>query len=188
MVADEVRRLSERTTTSVGEISKLIKDVQDSSIEMVKQMNISMQLASQGFSQSTDLVTAFNHINQMVLEVTTTSSEIKQIVLQQLGDTQLAAANMDSLASIAQQLNVSSQEQNSTTQEILKAVHHLRESAERNSYISQQLVDTSKELLSYFKNLEQAVSSFTFASDLESYSSIDEESRTDEELEMAPKE
>lgn len=188
VVADEVRRLSERTASSTGEIAKLIKDVQDSAIEVVKQMDISIALASQGFSQSSDLVTAFKHIDQMVLEVTNTSSEIKQIVSQQLADTQKTAANMDSLANIAQQLNISSQEQNSSTQEILRAVHHLRESVERNSYISQQLVGRSEDLLSYFKNLEQAVSSFTFAPDLEDSLLTNEESRTDEELEMLPKE
>jgi methyl-accepting chemotaxis protein len=183
VVAEEVRRLSERTSNSAEEIAKLIKDVQDSAAEVVKQMNISMQLASKGFSYSTDLVTAFTHINQLVLEVTETSSEIKQIVSRQLSDTQRATANMEDLAIITQQLNVSSQEQNLSTQEILKAVYNLQESVERNNFISQQLVSTSKDLLSYFKNLEQAVSSFTFAPDLEDNFSKDEDSKTDETLE-----
>lgn len=160
VVASEVRRLSERTASSAEEVSTLVKDVQKSSIEVVKQMNICREFADEGFSQSADLITAFININQMVLDVTKTSSEIEQIIQYQLNDARVVNENMAIISSVAQQLDISSQEQNISTKEILKAVEHLRESAERNSHVSQTLVTKSQDLLSYFRLLEKAVSSF----------------------------
>src|SRR5438270_12298024 len=59
VVAEEVRKLSERTAQSAEEITKVVNDVQNCATQASKQMKFSTELVREGLAQSGNLVASF---------------------------------------------------------------------------------------------------------------------------------
>lgn len=160
VVAEEVRKLSERTTESAEEIGVLIGGVQRDVAQAAKQMGLSTSLVNDGLEQSSKVVSALSQIEIVVDSVSTTSSYIDNIIIEQSVGTEEILRTTQELTIVTHEIQAASQEQSISTSEIVKSVERVQSAAERNAKLSEQLSVTSREMLSQSEQLAVTLGSF----------------------------
>ena len=160
VVAEEVRKLSERTTESAEEIGVLIGGVQRDVAQAAKQMGLSTSLVNDGLTQSSRVVSALSQIEIVVDSVSTTSSYIDNIIIEQSVGTEEILRTTQELTIVTHEIQAASQEQSISTSEIVKSVERVQSAAERNAKLSEQLSVTSREMLSQSEQLAVTLGSF----------------------------
>lgn len=166
VVAEEVRKLSERTGQSAEEISQLIAFVQKSAEQATRQMEVSTRLVALGLEQSNHTVEALAHISTVVDDVAGTAAEIDKVLADQsTGVAQLLRATQD-LMQITREIHASSTEQAISTSEILKAIETARDAAERNARLSEDLSTVGRAVLKESEQLARTIKIFRISEDL----------------------
>lgn len=160
VVAEEVRKLSERTTESAEEIGDLIGGVQKDVAQAAKQMGLSTDLVSEGLNQSSKVVSALSQIEVVVDSVSTTSNYIDGVIIEQSTGTEGILKATQELTIVTHEIQAASQEQSISTAEIVKSVERVQSAAERNTRLSEQLSNAGREMLSQSEQLEVAISAF----------------------------
>ncbi|MEW6733252.1 MAG: methyl-accepting chemotaxis protein [Acidobacteriota bacterium] len=160
VVAEEVRKLSERTVQSAEEIAELIDGVQKGVAQAAKQMGRSTELVSEGLKQSGNVVAALGQIETVVSNVAETSTRIDGVIIEQTAGIEQVLKATQQLTLITYEIQAGSQEQAVSTGEIVKAVERVRDAAERNVKLSQHLSTAGRSVLTQTERLEEAVSVF----------------------------
>jgi methyl-accepting chemotaxis protein len=160
VVAQEVRKLSERTAQSAEEIAQLINSVQKSVLQVEKQMGRTVQLVEEGLDQSSKVVNSLSQIETVVNTVSKTSVNIDSITKEQLLGAEEVSNAIQNLTLITYEIQAASQEQAVSTGEIVKSVVQLRDTIERNNKLSQHLSSAGDSVLSQLNHLEEAVKVF----------------------------
>ena len=111
VVAEEVRKLAEKSTQSTKEISELIQGIQKEAREAVDNMEKSTTMVQEGLVLNKDLSVALEKISDVVSEVYKFSQEIGAATTEQSsGSSQIAKAT-NRLTEITQEINSSVEEQ-----------------------------------------------------------------------------
>ena len=160
VVAQEVRKLSERTAQSAEEIAQLINSVQQSVQQVEKQMGKTVQLVEEGLKQSSNVVNSLSQIETVVNTVSMTSININNITKEQLRGAEEVSNAIQNLTLVTYEIQAASQEQAVSTGEIVKSVVQLRDTIERNNKLSQHLSSAGDSVLSQLNHLEEAVKVF----------------------------
>jgi methyl-accepting chemotaxis protein len=107
VVAEEVRKLAEKSTQSTKEISELIQGIQKEAREAVENMEHSTSMVQEGLTLNKDLGVALTKISSVVSEVYKFSQEIGAATMEQSnGSAQIAKAT-NRLTEITQEINSS---------------------------------------------------------------------------------
>lgn len=165
VVAEEVRKLSERTSESAEEISQLIRGVQKDVAQAAKQMGSSTDMVNQGLERSSKVVQVLSDIDGVVEKVSTTASHIDNIIIEQTVGTEEILRTTQELSIVTHEIQAASQEQAISTGEIVKSVGRVQSAAERNSKLSEQLSGAARNMLSQSGRLEEAVAAFRMSED-----------------------
>ena len=121
VVAEEVRKLAEKSTQSTKEISDLIEGIQKEAREAVENMEKSTTMVQEGLVLNKDLSVALDKISNVVSEVYKFSQEIGAATTEQSsGSAQIAKAT-NRLTEITQEINSSVEEQASGAQAVVRA-------------------------------------------------------------------
>jgi methyl-accepting chemotaxis protein len=133
VVADEVRKLAERTTASTKEIASMVKSIQEDTAKASGSMDRSAREVENGMSCAT---TAGQSLKEIVAGARIVTDMVKQIAgasEQQAAAAEEISSNMESIASVskqnaagAQQTSSASQELSSLTEELQKLVNRFR--------------------------------------------------------------
>ncbi|MEW6732077.1 MAG: methyl-accepting chemotaxis protein [Acidobacteriota bacterium] len=166
VVAEEVRKLSERTAKSADEISILISGLEKGVGQVTKQMKRSTELVREGLDLSDNTVGTLNKIDTVVSQVAQTSIDIDNIIVEQSAGTQQLQEAVQDILVITQEIQAASQEQATSTGEIVKAVNRIREAAERNAKVAEQLSSMGCEILSQSEHLEEAINAFHLSNNM----------------------
>ena len=124
VVADEVRKLAERTTKATNEIATMIKDIQETTAEAVtsmeegtKQVEAGSELASKAGESLSEIVGVVNEVVSMIGQIASAadeqsaaSEEISGNVNSVATIAKESAQGADQMASAAEQLNRQSEE------------------------------------------------------------------------------
>ncbi|WP_084637625.1 methyl-accepting chemotaxis protein [Paludibacterium yongneupense] len=109
VVADEVRKLAERTTHSTLEISKTIETMQAQSQHAISQMQSAETLVSNGVQRADDADRAIRRIGDNVAGAARSISEISAAIQQQGAASNTIAAQVEHTAQMSEQSSAAAQ-------------------------------------------------------------------------------
>src|ERR1700690_495323 len=153
VVAEEVRKLAEKSTQSTKEISDLIEGIQKEAREAVENMEKSTAMVQEGLLLNKDLRLALDKISDVLSEVYKFAQEIGAATTEQSnGSAQIAKATTR-LTEITQEINSSVEEQASGAQAVVRAMERMRELVQQSTSSSTQLAATAEQMSRLSKTL-----------------------------------
>ena len=160
VVAEEVRKLAEKSTQSTKEISELIQGIQKEAREAVENMEHSTTMVQEGLTLNKDLDTALEKIASVVSEVYKFSQEIGAATMEQSnGSAQIAKAT-NRLTEITQEINSSVEEQASGAQAVVRAMERMRELVQQSTSSSTELAAAAEQMSKLSRNLLSSMDRF----------------------------
>ena len=160
VVAEEVRKLAEKSTQSTKEISELIQGIQKEAREAVENMEKSTSMVQEGLLLGNDLNTALGKISNVVGEVFKFAQEIGAATNEQShGSSQIAKAT-SRLTEITQEINSSVEEQASGAQAVVRAMEKMRELVQQSTSSSTELAAAAEQMSKLSRALLESMDRF----------------------------
>jgi methyl-accepting chemotaxis protein len=160
VVAEEVRKLAEKSTQSTKEISDLIQGIQKEAREAVDNMEKSTSMVQDGLTLNKDLSLALDKISDVVSEVYKYSQEIGAATMEQSsGSSQIAKAT-NRLTEITQEINSSVEEQASGAQAVVRAMERMRELVQQSTSSSTELAAAAEQMSKLSRQLLESMDRF----------------------------
>jgi len=160
VVAEEVRKLAEKSTQSTKEISELIQGIQKEAREAVENMEKSTAMVEEGLVLNKDLSLALDKISDVVSEVYKFSQEIGAATTEQSsGSAQIAKAT-NRLTEITQEINSSVEEQASGAQAVVRSMERMRELVQQSTSSSTELAAAAEQMSKLSRVLLESMDRF----------------------------
>ena len=160
VVAEEVRKLAERSAQSTKEIAELISGIQKEAQEAVKLMDTSTQIVEKGVELNNQVGSSLRNIAGSVGEVDRYAKEIGAATQEQSsGSSQIGKAS-ENLREITQEITSATDEQASAAEQIVKTMEKMREMIHQNASASVELASSAEQMSSQSERFLQVVDSF----------------------------
>jgi methyl-accepting chemotaxis protein len=127
VVADEVRKLAERTTSSTKEIAAMIKSIQENTSRAFSSMEHSAKEVAEGMTSAAEAGTALEGILSGSQMVASMIDQIARAAEQQSAAAQEISSNIESIASISKQNTSGAQQTSSAAEELSSLTGELQQ-------------------------------------------------------------
>lgn len=126
VVADEVRKLAERTTTATNEIGEMIKGFQEGTQRAVESMHAGTKEVESGVELSNHAGDSLKKIMASAESVTSMVHHIATAAEEQSATGDVIASNVEAVAELTQQTAKSTKESSEATHEMNRLIHQLK--------------------------------------------------------------
>ena len=126
VVADEVRKLAERTTTSTTDISQMVAEIQDATERAVGSMGQAVREVEEGVGMMRESVSGLGRITEASGEVSIQAQHIADAAKEQAVASEQVASNMDQISSLIESNTSSAREAWEATAQLVAAAKSLQ--------------------------------------------------------------
>jgi methyl-accepting chemotaxis protein len=145
VVADEVRKLAERSSGQTKEIATLIRGIQDGISDAVNAITQGAQEIDAGVSKANEAGTA---LNEILAAVDTVADQVKSMAktaqhVERNAEEVLRAA--ENVSSASEQANAATEEMAASSSEVSRAVEHVVTIIEQSSAVAEELSASAEE-------------------------------------------
>jgi len=160
VVAEEVRKLAERSAKSTREISELIRGIQTETAAAVHRVGTSTTLMAEGIAQSEAVGDLLTEIRAAVEKVTEHAQEIGVATAEQSRGGREIAATTAKLTELTAEISSATEEQSAGAGQVVQAMERMRELTQQNASSSTELAAAAEELLRQAESLQGTVKRF----------------------------
>ena len=146
VVAEEVRKLAERSAKSTGEISDLVQRIQSQVGKVVDNMETSTTIVARGIERTEQLRSNLDNIGSSVSEVSLCSEEIGKSTAEQSAGTQQIEQATSRLEELTHEISAATEQQSSGTEQVVDSIEQIRGMVQQNAESSSELASSSEEL------------------------------------------
>ncbi len=165
VVAEEVRKLAERSAASTKEIGELIGAIQRQAAAAVAQMQASRETVAEGLAAGAEVKGALERIDAAVAEVTRYSQEIGAATQEQASGGAQVAREMSRLNEVTQEIHAATQEQAAGAGQVVKVAERMRETTQQNASAAAEMSASASQLSSNAEALQAVVARFRLSAD-----------------------
>ena len=160
VVAEEVRKLAERSAKSTKEIAELISGIQKEAQQAVKHMDRSIQIVEKGVELSRQVGNSLKDIEGNVVSVDRYAREIGAATQEQSSGSMQIAKATENLREVTHEITSATEEQASATEQIVKTMEKMREMIHQNASGAAELASSAEQLSVQSERFQQIVSRF----------------------------
>jgi methyl-accepting chemotaxis protein len=146
VVADEVRKLAERSASSAKEITGLIRDIQESTAEAVQVMEIGTRRVEAGSQLAAKAGSALNVILSTAQGAADGMGKITQSAARVKEDTAKVVASFESVAAMTEENTAATEEMAAGASEVTRAVDKIAHISQENAAASEEVSASVEEL------------------------------------------
>lgn len=164
VVADEVRKLAERSSHATKEIASLIETVNQGVEEAIASMDESADEVTKGAAFSSEAQTALTDILTSIDRVRVLASENESLVVEMIENTARVEESVSSVASIAEETAAGAEEMNAGAEEMTASAQEVSSAVTQQTAKIQEVSELSSELNALAEELKDLVGQFKFDS------------------------
>ncbi len=146
VVADEVRKLAERSSVATKEIGQLIKGIQQTVDEAVKAMNEGASEVQGGVELANESGKALGNILRAAEAVQAQASEATEAALRMNKFSEELVRSVDEVAKIAEVNSMASDEMKMDSDEVTRAIENIASVSEENSAAIEEVSASTEEM------------------------------------------
>ncbi len=146
VVAEEVRKLAERSAKSTREIGELISGMQKEAIEAVKSTEKTVAIFEKGAVLSKQVGDALQEVNRTVEEVDSCANAIGEATRQQNSGSSQIVSSVQTLREMTREIASATEEQASGAEQIAKTMEKMRANLHQNASSTAELARSAEHL------------------------------------------
>ncbi len=159
VVADEVRKLAERSASATREISDLISGIQITVREAVSTMQSSAKQVEQGVTQANESGFALSTILETIATVTQQAQQAAQAAEQMNAASSELVNAVDSVSAVIEENTAATEEMTASSSEVSQAIENIASISEENSASVEEVSASTEEMSAQVQEVSAAAQS-----------------------------
>ncbi len=159
VVADEVRKLAERSSSATKEIALLINTIQSTVTQAILAMNEGASEVSHGVADAREAGLALENILLTVKEVANQAEMAASAVQVMHEASQVLVESVDSVSSVVEENTAASEEMAASSSEVLNSIENIASISEENSAAVEEVSASAEEMTAQVEEVSAAAQS-----------------------------